>query len=297
MTTAGAVAAALASALAAAASSVLQHHSARRAPASVQRLRLVPYLLGRPVWLLGGVSAIVGLVLHAVALAGGRLVVVQPLLVSGLVFALPVSLLVEHRRPQLREWLWAVAVVIGLAAFLIAAHPSAGRSSAGNRDLATATAVCLVAIAVLVVGARLTSGLRAGLLATGGGLGFGITSALLKQSAALVSHGPIAVVTNWATYGLIVTGALSVVLTQIAYRAGSLADSLPAMTISDPASSVFIGSYAFHERLASSPTAIAVELLAFALMTVAARQVSRYGPAPDHPTPAADRAGRPQRIR
>ena len=80
----------------------------------------------RPAWIAGLLTAGVGLVLHAVALAHGQLAVVQPLLVSGMLFALPVSALLERRRPSGVEWLWALILVAGLAAFLVAARPSAG---------------------------------------------------------------------------------------------------------------------------------------------------------------------------
>jgi drug/metabolite transporter (DMT)-like permease len=281
MSTASVLAAALGSALGAAASSVLQHRSVQRAPGRADRgLRLLPYLLTRPGWLLGGLCAVAGLVLHAVALAGGRLVVVQPLLVSGLLFALPVSVLLERRRPGPREWLWAVVVVIGLAAFLIAARPSAGRSPAGDRELAAATVGCLAVVGVLAVLARFAGAPRAALLATGGGLAFGVASALLKQAAAVAGQGAVAVLTTWATYGFVIGGVIAVVLTQLAYRAGRLAESLPAMTISDPAGSVIIGALAFHERLRGGPTGVAVQLAAFLLMAVGARQVARHAPGP-----------------
>jgi drug/metabolite transporter (DMT)-like permease len=281
MSTVTVFAAALGSALGAAASSVLQHRNVRQAPVrTAGGLRVVPYLLTCPGWLLGGLCAVGGLVLHAVALAGGRLVVVQPLLVSGLLFALPVSVLLERRRPGLREWLWALVVVIGLAAFLVAAHPGGGRSPARDAQLAAATLVCLAAVGVLVVLARPAGAPRAGLLATGGGLAFGVASALLKQSAAVAGQGMLAVLTTWTTYGVVVVGAFAVVLTQLAYRAGRLADSLPAMTISDPAGSVFIGALAFHERLGSSPAAVAGQFAAFVLMAVGARQVARHAPTP-----------------
>ncbi len=98
------VPAALGSALAAATSSVLQHRSARSAPVARRATgRLLGHLVTRPVWLAGLVAGAAGLVLHALALSGGRLAVVQPLLVSGMLFALPVSVALEGRRPQPRD--------------------------------------------------------------------------------------------------------------------------------------------------------------------------------------------------
>ncbi len=278
MTIATVLAAALGSALAAALSSVCQHRSARAAPErSTQGLRLLVYLLAQPAWLVGGLSAGLGLVLHAVALTGGRLALVQPLLVSGLLFALPVSMLLEHRRPRLREWLWAAVVVAGLAAFLLAARPSAGHAPVPDRALLTATAACLAVIGGTLVAARVARPAHhAALLGAAGGIGFGIASALLKQSTALAATGVHVMLSDWAPYATTLIGALAIVLTQLAYRSGPLASSLPAMTIGDPASAVVIGVLAFHEHLARTPSAISVGVAAFAAMTVGAWQVARH---------------------
>src|SRR5579875_3380050 len=88
--------------------------------------RLLGHLLTRPAWVAGLVAAAIGLVLHVLALAHGQLAVVQPLLISGVLFALPVSALLEGRRPSGREWLLALVLVAGLATFLLAGRPTAG---------------------------------------------------------------------------------------------------------------------------------------------------------------------------
>lgn len=278
MSNATVLAAALGSALAAALSSVCQHRSARTAPARRTRgLRLLAYLLAQPAWLAGGLAAGLGLVLHTFALSGGRLALVQPLLVSGLLFALPVSVLLEHRRPRLREWLWAAIVVAGLAAFLLAARPSAGHTPVPDRALLTATAACLAVIGGILLAARVARpAYHAALLGAAGGIGFGAASALLKQSAALAVTGVHVMLSDWAPYGTMLIGALAIVLTQLAYRSGPLASSLPAMTIGDPASAVVVGVFAFHEQLAHTPLATGVVIAAFAAMTVGAWQVARH---------------------
>lgn len=274
----GVVAAALGSALAAASSSVLQHRSARRAPDEHgTAFRLVAHLLTRRTWLLGIGCALVGLVLHALALAEGRLAVVQPLLVSGLLFALPVSVLLERRRPRLKEWLWSVVVVAGLATFLLAAQPSAGTVSPDTDALFLATMAGLGAIAFGVLLSRvhrLTH--RAVPLAAAGGAAYGVTSALIKQVAALAAGDVDVALTTWPLYGVVAVGGIALLLTQAAYKAGPLSSSLPAMTVSDPASSVAIGALAFHERLTSSPLALSLEITAFVVMALGTWQVARH---------------------
>ena len=70
--------------------SVLEHHVARQqAPDLTLRLGLVTALLRRPLWVLGFVVGIASFALEAGALAIGNVIEVAPLLVSGLLFALP----------------------------------------------------------------------------------------------------------------------------------------------------------------------------------------------------------------
>ncbi len=271
------VATALVSALAAAASSVLQHRSARRAPDSTGRngLTLLRHLVGQPLWLLGSLSAAVGLALHVAALGGGRLTLVQPLLVSGLLFALPVSVLLERRRPSLVQWAWAAVVMIGLSTFLLVARPHGGSGSTPAPRLLLVTIAGGASMAVLALGARVDGRRRPVLLASAGGIGFGVASALIKECTTAAGHGAATVLASWALYGVLLVGAAAITLTQVAYRSGPLASSLPAMTIGDPAAAVLIGVLAFHEQVNSAPVAVASQVVAFSLMGVGTWQLAR----------------------
>lgn len=277
MTTTTVVVTALASALAAAASSVLQHRSARRAPQHEARgpLRLVGHLMQQPAWVLGVGCAGLGLVLHVVALRGGRLTLVQPLLVSGLLFALPVSVLLERRRPSLVEWLWGLAVIVGLSVFLLSAQPGGGVESATPTALSVSCGLGVVAMVLLMMAARTSLRHQPLLLAAAGGIGFGVTSALLKQCAALARGGVVDVLTAPSLYALLAIGAAAIVVTQLAYRSGPLAASLPAMTVGDPASAVLIGVFAFHEKVSRTPATLALEVAGFVLMAVGTRELAR----------------------
>ncbi|MGN6688860.1 MAG: DMT family transporter [Actinomycetales bacterium] len=275
--TAVVVVTALASALAAATSSVLQHRSASQATPEQSRsgVRLVLHLLTQPLWLLGTLAALVGLALHVAALDGGRLTLVQPLLVSGLLFALPLSVLLERRRPSLTEWVWALVVIVGLSAFLAVADPRNGSAPAPAPRLAAASAVGLVVMLALWLAGRVRPRAAAVLVAAAGGIGFGVTSALLKQCAALAARGLPQLLASWALWGCLLVGAASIVLTQVAYRSGPLASSLPAMTVGDPAAAVLIGVLAFGEQVTRSGPAVAAQVGAFALMAVGTWQLAR----------------------
>lgn len=275
MSEAAVVAVALASALAAATSSILQHHSARTAPDG-RTHRLLGHLLTRPIWIAGLVAAVVGLALHVVALADGQLAVVQPLLISGVLFALPISALLEGRRPSGREWLLALILVGGLATFLLAARPSPGRVALDADVLGWSSVIGVAVMGLLtLVAIRWPHGHRPALLGTASGVGYGLVAALLKEATALYRDGFLHLLTDWPLYVLIAVGAASLGLTQMGYRAGPLAKSMPALTVSDPAASVVLGVLAFQEKVASDPLALALQALGFVVMASAAAQLAR----------------------
>lgn len=87
-----AVVVALGAALCYGLASALQQHAAARQPiAHSLRMGLLTRLVRQPLWLAGGAADLAGFALQFAALSLGALVVVQPILVLSLVFALPIS--------------------------------------------------------------------------------------------------------------------------------------------------------------------------------------------------------------
>src|SRR5919204_4385182 len=122
------VALALAAALLFALGTVLQQRVA--STASDEEAASAGFLLRlarRPEWLAGIATDGGGFVCQAGALAAGRLVVVQPVLATTLVFALPIGAWMDRRRVSRRDLAGALAVTGGLAVFPVVAGPSGGR--------------------------------------------------------------------------------------------------------------------------------------------------------------------------
>jgi drug/metabolite transporter (DMT)-like permease len=255
-----AVLAALASALFNAVASVLHHQAGAR------RSGLTVVLLPR--WLLGAAVSAGAFALHTVALHRGQLGIVQPVLVSGLVFALPVAALLEGQRLELVHLGWSVTVVAGLALFLALAQPAAGTPLAEAGTLARAVGLVLV-LAVCCFGVGIRSRRhRAALWALTGGLGYGVVAALLKQDVGLLNLGPRHVVTSWAFYALLVVGPASVAVNQAAFNAGPLVSSLPTLTIANPVVAIALGAVVFEEAIASAPALVAGQVIGFVVMAV-----------------------------
>ena len=231
-----------------------------------QAVRWLAHVLRRPYWLAGTGLLALSTVLQASALAVGSLSLVQPLLASELLFTLAVGSAVFHRRPNRRTWLAFAALVLGLALFLGAAAPTAGRTTVvPGRWPATGGAVlCIVAVllsaALAVIGAP-----RAVLLGLASAVSFAATAALMKEVMGQLGHGDGAVLTHWPLYAGIAAGTVGLLQLQSALRAGSLTFSQPALTLGDALTSVALGWVLFEERIALGirvlPEAVGVALI------------------------------------
>jgi drug/metabolite transporter (DMT)-like permease len=280
-----AVLAAVAAAALFAVAAALQHRSAGLVTAAAagrtaQRAGLVSGTLRHPLWMAGALASVAGFGLHALALRDGPLTLVQPLLVTGVIFALPLRQVLEHRRPRYAELGWAAALALGLAAFIVVATPGTSASQAADPGPA---AICLAVIALsipgcCVAGRRATGSRAAAALGTAAGLAFAATAGLLKETVDVARHGAGTLLTTWPGYALLMVGGAGLLLNQLAYQAGPLRASLPAITTVNPIVSLVIGVTVFDERFRGGAPYLAGEALALALIAIAAVGLTRSGP-------------------
>jgi drug/metabolite transporter (DMT)-like permease len=272
-----AVICALVSSLLYALASVMQHRVAIAQPQSTtMRLSLLTRLLRSRVWLLGIVFDGLAYVLQFLALGHGSLVLVQPLLVCGLLFALPLGAWLAGSRMTGRDWWGAAAVVVGLSAFLLTASPGKGHAEVANRDWLLLFAVSAPVITALVLAARGDNQRRrAALLAAAAGINYGVTAALTKAVAHLLAGGVAEVVESWELYALIGAGVLGMLMAQSAFQAGALDASLPVLTVVDPVVSILIGAFLFGEGVRSGLVATTVEGVGLLLMTAGVFALSK----------------------
>ncbi|MEU6366979.1 DMT family transporter [Streptomyces sp. NPDC046931] len=231
-----------------------------------QAVRWLAHVLRRPSWLAGTALLALSTVLQASALAVGSLSVVQPLLASELLFTLAVGSVVFHRRPDRRTWLAFAALAAGLALFLGAAAPTAGRTTVvPGRWPETGGAVLCIVTVLLSAALLVTGAPRAVLLGLASAVSFAATAALMKEVMGQLGHGVGAVLTHWPLYAGIAAGTVGFLLLQSAFRAGSLTASQPALTLGDALASVALGWVLFEERIALGirvlPEAVGVALI------------------------------------
>jgi drug/metabolite transporter (DMT)-like permease len=233
------------------------------------RLGLLTRLVQNPVWVLGVGADIGGYVFQFVALGNGPLVVVQPLLVSGLLFALPIGAHWSGYRLRAQDWLGAVAVCAGLAGFLVVARPAPGHDNVHLHTWIALLGAAAVVVVVMLGACRHRSlRQRAVLLSGVAGITYGVSAALTKACAHLLTRGIPVLFTHWQPYALVVIGLGGMVVSQSAFQAGTLDASLPTMTVVDPVVSILIGAVAFGESLDIGAVSTSTEVIALVVMTV-----------------------------
>lgn len=247
-----AILAALGSAVCYALTSVLHH----RAAGQVHEHKafdpmLLVRLLARPVWLIGTVAEVAAIGLHAVALNSGGMALVQPLLVGGLLFALPMEAALHRRLPHRADLVGVVLSSVALVVFLLAVAPHSGTSLASDAALLSAGAGCWLVVAVCLLLARRASPvLRAALLGVATGALYALAAALLKVCSEVLAEDPLLeLLRSWELYALMIVGILGTVLNHNAFQAGPMTPSLASLTIANPVVSIVIGVTVFHEQL------------------------------------------------
>ncbi|MGV0837591.1 DMT family transporter [Mycolicibacterium thermoresistibile] len=231
-------------------------------------------LVRRRVWWIGTGAAVIGYAFQAGALATGSLILVQPILVSALLFALPLSARLAARRVGRSDWMWAAVLTAALAAFVLIAKPKPGDYQASIQAMIVVAVVCVAGVTVSVAMAMRSLGWRrALLLATAVGVMFGVVAVLTKVwMHKLVTDGIAVALSSPLLYLLILIGVLATLLQQSAFHAGSLQASVPTMLVLEPVVAVALGAAVLGEHLDINgwePVPLAIAGVAMFAATVA----------------------------
>ena len=271
---------ALAAAFANAVNVFTQHWASARAPAREKGWRLVPYLFRQPLWLFGWVAAVGGFAFQAVALNFGELSVVQPLLVTELVFVLVLRRVWIRQDVASAAWAAVLVVCVALAVFLSVAEPMGGRPAPQAAQWLSVLVTFGAAIVVLTaLGMRGSPVRRTSLYAVAAALAWALMATFIKTATdTFAASGLVGMLTSWPLYGLAAAAVTGSLLEQAALHVGPLSVSQPLLVIINPLASIALSVWLFGERFTDSPAKIAIAVLAFAVMTVGVVVLSRTAP-------------------
>jgi drug/metabolite transporter (DMT)-like permease len=263
------------------------------AGSAVQGLAGLSRLLAVPVWLLGTLVLLVGYGTQAVALDNGRLVVVQPLMVTTIVWALPLGHWLTSQHVARRQVLGAGVVVVGLAMFVLVGDPNQGVDDASSAGLVIAAVVTCAVVALLMLWLRtgVAASARAAVLGLCSGLLFGLAATYAKPVLDDLQTGLAAAAGDWRTWALLGFGFAAFLIQQLSLATGQLAPAMAAVSVANPTLSVILGILLFQERLTRPGWHIVIAVVALlgalagaVLITLANRETQ----VPDRPATTRD---------
>lgn len=219
-------------------------------------------------WLLGLGAAVVSYGLQAIALTFGPLALVQPLIVSELVFAVPISVRLRGLRLRARDWLAVTAVVAGLTVGIVAADPRQGDPTQPFAVWVPALLGVAVLAGACVLGARMAQGpFTASAYALGGAVVMGAQSALYAATLAVLrEQGLWSTFAHWPVYVLIAASIVGALLIQKAFQVGPLAASTPVIDTALPLVAIALGVWLFDEQVRTSALGLTGAAVGLALM-------------------------------
>ena len=271
---------ALAAAFSNAVNLMTQHSASVAAPKREKGWRLVAYLFRQPLWLLGWIAAVGGFAFQAVALHFGQLSVVQPILVTELVFVLVLRRVWIRQDVAGAAWTAVLVVCGALAVFLAVAEPTGGHPAPETAEWLSALLVFGGAIALLaVLGRRGSPTRRTALFAAAAALAWALMATFLKTATeTLTTSGIGGMLTRWPVYALVAAAITGTLLEQSALHVGPLSVSQPLLVIINPLASIILSIWLFDERFTDSPAKISLAVVAMAVLATGVIALSRTAP-------------------
>jgi drug/metabolite transporter (DMT)-like permease len=271
---------ALLSACATAVNLVLQRDASEVAPEAAGGWRLAGYLVRSPRWLLGQAVWLVAFALQALALHLGRLSVVQPVLVSQLVFTLLIRRFASRWPVRTAAWGSAALLCVSLVVFIAAAEPRGGHPEPTARAWGWALlAVCATAATGAVLGRRGSPQRRAACFACAAAALAALQAALVKAAVqSLSARGLLALLSGWPLYVLVLLGAAGTVLVQAALHAGPLTVSQPVLVVVNPLVSIALSVWLYGEHFTLEPATLAMGSCAFVGLVAGVVLLTATGP-------------------
>ncbi len=242
----------------------------------VSHTELFMRLLRDGQWWLGSGVAAAGFALQAAALGLGSVLLVQAMLVTSLLFALPISARLSHRPVTRWEWTWAALLAAAVAIIVTVGNPTAGHSRASLETWTAVIAVLGPALVLCVVGARIWSGpVSAVLLALVSGALWGVFAVLTKGVVDRLDDGLWALLRTPELYVWALVGTAGTAWQQSSFRAGSLTASLPTMTVAEPVVGSVLGIVVLGETLRPGDAGWLTLIIAVAVMVVSTVALAR----------------------
>jgi drug/metabolite transporter (DMT)-like permease len=242
----------------------------------VSHLGLFTRLLRDRQWWLGSLVSGAGFALQAAALGLGSVLLVQAVLVTSLLFALPIHARLTHQRVSRFQWIWAALLAASVAVIVTVGNPTEGHSRASFETWTVVIVVLGPALVACVIGATILSGpVSAVLLAIVSGALWGLFAVLTKGVVDRIDDGVLTMLRTPEFYAWMVVAIAGTAWQQASFRAGSLTASLPTMTVTEPIVGSVLGVVVLGETLRPGDAGWLTLIVAVAVMVAATAALAR----------------------
>jgi hypothetical protein len=225
---------------------------------------------------------------QALALHNGLISVVQPLLVTELVFALVLRRLWIHQQIRSITWWAAVLTCLSLALFISMSEPSGGDVTPTGEAWVAAVATTAGVVGLLtLVGLRGSPVRRAAVLGAATSILWALVAVFIKaMTDTLVQYGIGGMFAHWPVYALAVSGLAAELLNQVTLHVGPLSVSQPVIVVVDPIVSIALSVWIYGETFSEDTLRLGISAAAFAAMCVSVIVLAHTAPATMDPSPA-----------
>ncbi|MEV7966416.1 DMT family transporter [Sphaerisporangium sp. NPDC088356] len=240
-------------------------------------------LVKRPRWWIGGVIGFIGASLHAVALSFAPLVLIQPVSVATLVFAVPLAALLHGRRPHKAEVLGSMAVAAGLLGLMLLIPRSNTRPELSTPAALGFLACVGVVVLVCQLAARRARGSGKALVLS---VGAGSVTASVSTFVRVVGGGlggDLSRLVHWFTLAIPVLLVCAIVLLQKSYAVGYFGIAYAGVQVVDPITSVLAGTILLGEPLPSGVGSVIPAVISAAVLIAGTITLGRLAPESPHP--------------
>ena len=255
-------------------------------------------LLTNTVWLVGLGAQLVGVVLQAAALDRGRVAIIQPLLVTTVIWAMPLGYFLTNQTITRRHILGAAVVVAGLAIFASFGDPAGGLDNApGSAWLSAFVVLGTICACLLLFGRRGDVSAQAAVYGTIAGILYGVSATLMKPVVEqLHSDGAASVIGGWELWVMAIGGLGGFYIQQLSLATGKLVTSVATVSVTNPVVSVMLGVLVLEERLDQPPAwHVVVAILGLALALFGAVLIASVSEGAREAEEPADRPAAPPR--
>ena len=242
----------------------------------VSPLALFMRLLRDRQWWLGSAVSGAGFALQAAALGFGSVLLVQAVLVTSLLFALPINARLTHHKVTRFQWMWAAVLATSVVVIVTVGNPTEGHSRASFETWSLVLLVLGPALVACVIGSRIFSGpVSAVLLAIVSGALWGLFAVLTKGVVDRLDDGIVEVLKTPELYAWVAVAVAGTAWQQASFRAGALTASLPTMTVTEPIVGSVLGVVVLGEALRPGEAGWLTLAVAVTAMVVATAALAR----------------------